>query len=150
MLQVENCCSKSTLDTYFYYQNDDPISSLYTHRRSTRLYQKPPQGNLFTDNIFHKIHTPYGGTGDQILLPRRNSGLAVLVEANKISAMDVLFKYSRVPIRRGVRNISHGSPFASFIGPNKSHGCLGLYSRCRFMLTNLYLKVLQFDILIQL
>ena len=28
--------------------------------------------------------------------------------------------------------------------------CLGLYSRCRFILTNLYLKVLHFDILIQL
>ena len=30
------------------------------------------------------------------------------------------------------------------------HMCLGLFSKCRFILTNLYLKVLHFDILIQL
>ena len=49
-----------------------------------------------------------------------------------------------------MRNIRHGSPLASCIVPNRRHGCLGLYNRCRFIHTNLYLKVLQFDILILL
>ena len=58
--------------------------------------------------------------------------------------------YSRVPIRRGVRNKRSGTQDEKCIGRNISHMCLGLYSRCRFILTNLYLKVLHFDILIQL
>ena len=58
--------------------------------------------------------------------------------------------YSRVPIRRGVRNKCSGTQDEKCIGRNISHMCLGLYSRCRFILTNLYLKVLHFDILIQL
>ena len=61
-----------------------------------------------------------------------------------------LKKYSRVPIRSGVRNIRYGSPLASCIVPNKRHGCLGLCNRRRFIHTNLYLKVLPFDMLIQL
>ena len=60
------------------------------------------------------------------------------------------FNYSRVPIRRGVRNIRHGSPLASCIVSNRRLGCLGLYNRCKFIHTNLSLKVLQSDILIQL
>ena len=59
-------------------------------------------------------------------------------------------KYSHVPIRRGVRNKRSGTQDEKCIGRNISHMCLGLYSRCRFILTNLYLKVLHFDILIQL
>ena len=58
--------------------------------------------------------------------------------------------YSRVPIRRGVRNKRSGTQDEKYFGQNISHMCLGLYSRCRFILTNLYLKVLHFDILIQL
>ena len=58
--------------------------------------------------------------------------------------------YSRVPIRRGVRNKRSGTQDEKCIGRNISHMCLGLFSRCRFILTNLYLKVLHFDILIQL
>ena len=58
--------------------------------------------------------------------------------------------YSRVPIRRGVRNIRHGAPLASCIVPNKRHGYLGLNNRCKFMYTTLCLKVPQFDILILL
>ena len=67
---------------------------------------------------------------------------------------DTIFKhsltYSRVPIRRGVRNKRSGTHDEKCIGRNISHMCLGLFSRCRFILTNLYLKVLHFDILIQL
>ena len=59
-------------------------------------------------------------------------------------------KYSRVPIRRGVRNKRSGTQDEKCIGWNISHMCLGLYSRCRFIVTNLHLKVLHFDILIQL
>ena len=59
-------------------------------------------------------------------------------------------EYSRVPIRRGVWNKRSGTQDEKCIGRNISHMCLGLYSRCRFILTNLYLKVLHFDILIQL
>ena len=58
--------------------------------------------------------------------------------------------YSRVPIRRGVRNKCSGTQDEKCIGQNISHICLGLYIRCKFILTNLYLKVLHFDILIQL
>ncbi len=58
--------------------------------------------------------------------------------------------YSRVPIRRGVRNKRSGTQDEKCIGRNISHMCLGIYSGCRFILTNLYLKVLHFDILIQL
>ena len=58
--------------------------------------------------------------------------------------------YSRVPIRRGVWNKRSGTQDEKCIGRNISHMCLGLFSRCRFILTNLYLKVLHFDILIQL
>ena len=68
------------------------------------------------------------------------------------SSQDDIFEkvYSRVPIRRGVRNKRSGTQDEKCIGRNISHMCLGLYSRCRFILTNLYLKVLHFDILIQL
>ena len=58
--------------------------------------------------------------------------------------------YYRVPIRRGVRNKRSGTQDEKYIGRNLSHMCLGLYSRCRFIVTNLHLKVLHFDILIQL
>ena len=61
-----------------------------------------------------------------------------------------LISYSRVPIRRGVRNKRSGSQDEKYMRRSTSHMCLGLYSRCRFILTNLYLKVLHFDILIQL
>ena len=59
-------------------------------------------------------------------------------------------EYSRVPIRRGVRNKRSGTQDEKCIGRNISHMCLGLYSRCRFIVTNLHLKVLHFNLLIQL
>ena len=49
-----------------------------------------------------------------------------------------------------MRNKRSGTQDEKCIGRNISHMCPGLYSRCRFILTNLYLKVLHFDILIQL
>ena len=49
-----------------------------------------------------------------------------------------------------MRNKRSGTQDEKCIGRNISHMCLGLYSRCRFIHTNLYLKVLHFDILIQL
>ena len=60
------------------------------------------------------------------------------------------FIYFRVPIRRGVRNKRSGTQDEKCIGRNISHMWLGLYDRCRFIVTNLHLKVLHFDILIQL
>ena len=49
-----------------------------------------------------------------------------------------------------MRNKRSGTQDEKCIGRNISHMCLGLYSRCRFIVTNLHLKVLHFDILIQL
>ena len=49
-----------------------------------------------------------------------------------------------------MRNKRSGTQDEKCIGQNISHMCLGLYSRCRFIVTNLHLKVLHFAILIQL
>ena len=78
------------------------------------------------------------------------SGLFVSVLKHISPHPETTTTYSRVPIRRGVRNKRSGTQDEKCIGWNISHMCLGLYSRCRYIVTNLHLKVLHFDILIQL
>ena len=123
---------------------------------------------LYEDRLLHLLHTtPVSGFGLIIIGYLLRLYMGLLNHTCQINHTCVTFStreyfflkvswdcpesaYSRVPIRRSVRNIRHGSPLASCIVPNKRHGCLGLYNRCRFIHTNLYLKELQFDILILL
>ena len=49
-----------------------------------------------------------------------------------------------------MRNKRSGTQDEKCIWQNISHMCLILYSGCRFIVTKLHLKVLHFDILIQL